>query len=189
VPAPVDPARWRSFLSRRYANPGALAAAYGLAETPPGWDSIEPPSALPADGAALVDWFQLQSVVVPVERKAHRFTVLLPWPLHVLDSSGNELDHVQLRDLARRVVELQKPAHTVFNVKFFWAAFRIGEARLGDDTLLASGSRVPEFVQPAILGRDYLGETRLGGLVASDTVRHAPALPDPSDSATRQEAP
>jgi hypothetical protein len=190
VPAAIDAARWRSFLSRRYANPGALAAAYGLVETPPEWGSIEPPAALPADGPALVDWFQFQSVVIPVERKAHRFTVLLPWPLHIFDSSGNELDHVQLRDLARRVVELQKPAHTVFNVKFFWAAFRIGEARLGDDTLLAYGSRVPEFVQPAILGRDYLGETRLGGLVATDTVRHAPALPaPPPDSANRQEAP
>jgi hypothetical protein len=45
----------------------------------------------------------------------------------------------------------------------FWAAFRIGEARLGDDTLLASGSRVPELVQAAVLGRGYLGQERLGG--------------------------
>jgi hypothetical protein len=110
-------------------------------------------------------------------RKAHRFSVLLPWPLHVLDSSGNELDHVQLSDLARRVAELQKPAHTIFDVKFFWAAFRIGEARLGDDTLLASGSRVPELIEPAVLGRDYVGTTTLAGLVAGDEIRRTPPAP------------
>jgi hypothetical protein len=65
-------------------------------------------------------------------------------------------------------------------VKFFWAAFRIGEARLGDDTLLATGSRVPELVRPAVLGRDHLGETALAGPVASDRVRRTvePAAPE-----------
>jgi hypothetical protein len=89
--------------------------------------------------------------------------VLLPWPLHVHDSGGAELDARQLRELATRVVELQKPAHTTFAVKFFWSAFRIGDARLGDDTLLAGGSRVPELVSQAVLGRGFLGETRLAG--------------------------
>ena len=80
---------------------------------------------------------------------------------------GHELDETQLRELASRVVELQKPAHTIFAIKFFWAAFRIGDARIGDDTLLASGSRVPELVSEAVLGREYLGETWLAGAAAS----------------------
>ena len=142
------------------------------------------PSVLPSDGAALVDWFQFQSVVIPMALKAHRFTVLLPWPLHVSDTQGVELDNTQLRDLAARIVDLQKPAHTTYTVKFYWAAFRIGDARLGDDTLLASGSRVPELVTQAVLGTNYLGDSYLGGPTATDAIRRTPpALPTRPDGA------
>ena len=178
MPGPVDAARWRAFLARRYANAGALSRAHGTAW--PDFAAVVPPRELPRDGAPLVDWFAFGSVVQPMAAKAHRFSVLLPWPLHVADSRGVELDQEGLRALARRVVELQKPAHTTFTVRFFWAAFRIGEARLGDDTLLASGSRVPELVRPAVLGRDHLGETALAGPVASDRLRRTiePATPE-----------
>jgi phage tail-like protein len=178
VAVPADPARWRAFLARRYANAGELGRAYGAA--PRDFADVTPPTELPADGAPLLDWYAFASVVAPMAAKAHRFSVLLPWPLHVVDSRGVEVDHEELRKLARRVVELQKPAHTTFSVKFFWAAFRIGEARLGDDTLLASGSRVPELVRPAVLGREHLGETVLAGPVASDRVRRTfqPAAPE-----------
>ena len=193
VPTPPDPYRWQAFLAHRYPNPGAVLASYGLSGTPPDdFSGFAPPTGpqLPGDGAALVDWYQFQSVVVPMSRKAHRFSVLLPWPLHVLDTAGQELDHVQLSDLARRVVALQKPAHTIFDVKFFWAAFRIGEARLGDDTLLASGSRVPELIEPAVLGRNYIGTSTLAGRVATDAIRRAPDLPPATqDSANHEEAP
>lgn len=168
VPELPDRSRWQAFLSRRHA--GAAPS--------------EPPGALPSDGAALLDWFQFQSVVLAMVRTAHRFTVLLPWPLHVLDGAGNELDHVQLRELARRVVDLQKPAHAVFDVKFFWAAFRIGEARLGYDTLLASGSRVPELVEPTVLGRDYVGTSYLAGPIASDEIRRTPTRPTDDEETT-----
>ena len=195
VPEAADPARWRAFLSRRYPNAAAAAAAEQLAgPAPADFSDIDPPAALPADGAGLLDWFQFQSVVLPTERKAHRFSVLLPWPLHVTDGSGAELDHVQLSSLAQRVVDVQKPAHTTFDVKFFWAAFRIGEARLGDDTLLASGSRIPELIEPAVLGRDYVGTSTLAGPVASDELRRnvppePPApQPNPCDPATEQAA-
>jgi hypothetical protein len=119
-----------------------------------------------------------------MRRKAHRFTVLLPWPMHIKDSSGHELDHVQLRDLAKRIADVQKPAHTICDVKFFWAAFRIGEARLGDDTLLASGSRIPELIEPAVLGREYVGSATLAGPPSRGEIRRIP----PSQSDT-QEAP
>jgi phage tail-like protein len=178
VPAAPDPSLWRAFLSRRYPGVAALAAAYGLsgAATPATFDDVLAPVTLPADGPALRDWFQIESVVIPMGAKASRFTVLLPWPMTVTDSQGVTLDQTQLRDLASRVVELQKPAHTVFAIKFFWAAFRIGDARIGDDTLLASGSRVPELVSEAVLGRNYIGETWLAGAAASDTIDRTASL-------------
>ena len=190
VPVIPDAKTWQDFLSRRYASTDAVATAYKLGSAPADFTGVDPPLTLPADGPALLDWFQFQSVVLPMRRKAHRFTVLLPWPMHVLDSSGTELDHVRLQDLATRIVDVQKPAHTLFDVKFFWAAFRIGEARLGDDTLLASGSRVPELVEPAVLGRDYIGTTTLAGQVAGDAiVRNPPAPPSTSATDTAEEAP
>jgi phage tail-like protein len=187
VPTAADPAAWSAFLSRRYAGIAALAAAYGLTgdSAPADFSKVPTPTVLPAGAAPLLDWFQFQSVVIPMASKAHKFKVLLPWPVHVLDSSGAELDNTQLRDLATRIVDLQKPAHTTYTVKFYWAAFRVGDARLGDDTLLAGGSRVPELVTQAVLGTDYLGETYLGGTAATDSIRRAastaPAAPDDAE--------
>jgi hypothetical protein len=74
---------------------------------------------------------------------AHRFTVLVPE-----DLSGAEAAMVQ------RLIELEKPAHTVFEVRRYWEGFRVGEARLGIDTILGDQQR---FV-PTVLGRHYLGE-------------------------------
>jgi phage tail-like protein len=166
-------AAWRAFLARRYANVGELRRAYsGVSLTE--FADAKPPTALPADGAPLLDWFQFNSVVQPMRKKAHRFTVLLPTNLPVADLRGRALEHDELRALTQRIVDLQKPAHTRFNVKFFWAAFRIGEARLGDDTLIETGSRVPELVTPSVLGREHLGETYLGGPAQRDEVRRPP---------------
>jgi phage tail-like protein len=147
---------WPGFLARRYSTVGALNLAHG--ETLQRFQDATPPARLPADGPALADWFTLQSVVLPMHRKAHRFTVLLP-----VRTRAGGLASVELRELARRVVALQKPAQTLFDVRFFWSAFRVGEARLGRSTVIESGSRAPELFAPAVLGREYLGEARLGG--------------------------
>lgn len=181
VPVAPEATAWRAFLAHRYSNPAAVLAAYGSTDDPPAdFSGLTPPAGpgVPPDGAPLLDWFQFESVVVPMAAKAHRFSVLLPWPLHVYDSLQNELTHDQLRELARRIVEVQKPAHTVFDVKFFWSAFRIGEARLGDDTVLASGSRVPELIEPAVLGRDFIGTSILAGPPPGDAIRRF-AVPSP----------
>jgi phage tail-like protein len=172
VPDPEGPLTraWHGFLSRRYPNAGALNAAYGLV----GDDAVESlqdvplPDNRPADGAALTDWFQFFSVVVPMRGRAHRFTVLLPVPP---GGNGPEADPAELRRRAERIVEIQKPAHTTFEVRFFWSAFRIGEARLGTDTLVDLGSRAPDLLSRLVLGSEHLGETYLAGPPASDRVR------------------
>ena len=72
--------------------------------------------------------------------------------------------------LARAVVDLEKPAHSVFTLRFYWAMFRVGEARLGDDTLIDLGSRSPELMAPMVFGEGYLAEAFL----AAPAGRNAP---------------
>jgi phage tail-like protein len=159
---------WRRFLARRYSSPSALSDAYGLLgdDRIEAWEDVDPPATLPPDGTPLLDWFAFSTVVLPMRRRAHRFTVLLPVPLGG-DAGGAD----EVRRRAERVVELQKPAHTLFELRFFWAAFRVGEARLGTDTHIEAGSRAPELLTPLVLGRRHLGETHLAGAPAEDAVR------------------
>ncbi|MGV9386415.1 phage tail protein [Nonomuraea sp. NPDC003707] len=98
-------------------------------------------------------------------RTAHRFRVLLPASARTRAGRGTaaERDPAVLAELARRVVELEKPAHTVFDVRFYWEAFRIGEARLGQDTLVDLGGRSPALLASAVMGRAHLGESVLAG--------------------------
>ena len=63
--------------------------------------------------------------------------------------------------LARRVVELEKPAHTIFDVGFYWALFRVGEARLGFDTLIDLGSRALNLLPELVIGRHFVGASQL----------------------------
>jgi hypothetical protein len=43
-------------------------------------------------------------------------------------------------------------------LKYYWNLFRIGAARLGDDTVLDRGSRDPRLMPPFILGQSFAGE-------------------------------
>ncbi|HEX5167167.1 MAG TPA: hypothetical protein VFV93_17305 [Thermomicrobiales bacterium] len=78
-----------------------------------------------------------------VAATAHRFSVLVPEDLSAEEAA-----------MVERVVELEKPAHTLFDVRRYWDAFRVGEARLEIDTLLGESDRFRQM----ILGRDYLAE-------------------------------
>ncbi|MDQ1613414.1 MAG: hypothetical protein QOG00_3345 [Pyrinomonadaceae bacterium] len=149
-------ATWGNFLARRYRHLDALRAAYKT--EPASFAEVPFPQALPAGGEPLNDWYQFESVVVAMRRAAHRFTVLLP--MRQTDTF-DAAEHRNLSDLARRVVELEKPAHTTFDVKFYWAMFRLGEVRLGDDTLLDLGSRAPGLMRPMLLGQEHLAESYL----------------------------
>jgi phage tail-like protein len=74
---------------------------------------------------------------------AHRFAVLVPENLS--DAEAAMVD---------RVVGLEKPAHTAYDVRRYWDYYRVGEARLGTDTVLGEEAR---FVALTV-GRDALAQ-------------------------------
>jgi phage tail-like protein len=147
---------WQDFLARRYRRIKALNTAYGTKWA--GFELVPLLDELPLDGAPLADWFQFESVVLRMQQAAHRFTVLLPVPLSL---AFNPEEHQRRLDLSRRIVELEKPAHTVFDVKFYWAMFRVGEARLSLDTVIAQGSRAPQLLPEMVVGQGFVGESYL----------------------------
>jgi len=156
-PDSLIPASWRDFLARRYRRIERLNAAYHTAW--PSFDLVALPDRVPASAAAQADWLQFERQVLAMVRTAHRFSVLLP-----MSSVTENPDDLQRRlALMRRIVALEKPAHTVFDVRFYWALNRIGEARLGLDTLIDVGSRAPQLMPDVVLGRAYVGESFVGG--------------------------
>lgn len=156
VPGALTLQLWHDFLARRYRRIKSLNTVYQT--TYAGFESVPLPDALPSDGAPLADWFQFESVVLSMQRAAHRFTVLLPVPLSL---AFNPDEHQRRMNLSRRIIELEKPAHTVFDVKFYWAMFRVGEARLALDTVIAQGSRAPQLLPELVLGQGFVGESYL----------------------------
>ena len=116
------------------------------------------PNAAPTRNVARQDWQLFAGVVLAMHLRAHRFTVLLPVPLVHRDS---QIALAERRARAERVINLEKPAHTSFEVKFYWAAFRLGEARLGTDTIVDRGSRTFNLTQPLILDQAYMAESYL----------------------------
>jgi len=83
---------------------------------------------------------------------AHRFTVLVPTV-----PEETPITRQQCLERVKAIVEREKPAHTDFDIKLFWALFQVGTARLGLDTVLGEGSRYLALV----LGSTHLGETVL----------------------------
>jgi phage tail-like protein len=83
----------------------------------------------------------------PFEDYAHRFTVLV----------ANQLDDAQLRCL-KRLVEVHKPAHTMFELCAMHAGTRVGvglHAGLGAAIGKGSGF-APVVISDAVLGKGYL---------------------------------
>lgn len=157
--------RWQDFLARRWRRISALNAAWGT--TWLGFERIASPAEVPASEAALTDWHRFEAQVLRGLSGAHRFRIVLPLPDTALD-----LDELaRRRDAVLRVVNAEKPAHTVAEVRFGFDLFRIGEARLGLDTRLETGlARRPELAAlgwgnshfaSAVLGRADLGGAQL----------------------------
>jgi phage tail-like protein len=152
-----EPALWHDFLARRHRRIERLRTAHGTRWTR--FEDVPLPDRLPAAEAAQTDWLQFERQLLAMHRSAHRFSVLLP--MSEVEPDPHLLD--QRLALARRIVDLEKPAHTVFDVRFFWAFNRIGEARLGLDTQLGAGSRASELIPTAVVGRAYIGASFVGG--------------------------
>jgi phage tail-like protein len=153
--------RWQEFLARRWRRVSALNAEWGAHWR--GFERIPCPVQVPATDKTLADWHRFEAQVLRGLANAHRFRVLLPLTAGVLDI--HELARRRLSVL--RVVEREKPAHTVAEVRFGFDLFRVGEARLGLDTRLEVGlARRPELAAlgysvnaatPALLGRTEIG--------------------------------
>jgi hypothetical protein len=151
-----DAEAFRAFLRQRYRRLHDFTSAWGLQGTgrPQSFDRVELPVTLPADGVPLHDWIQFVSAVLPIRRSAHRFNVLVPVRLEESDA-----DREQRLGRVRRVVEADRPGHTAFAVKPYWAALRVGEARVGYETIVGQGSRYAQMV----LGANRLGYAYLPG--------------------------
>ncbi|HEV7892165.1 MAG TPA: phage tail protein [Pyrinomonadaceae bacterium] len=154
APSSARRSYWQNFLALRYRRVGSLNEAYGTHW--PSFEVVSLPEELPADGAPLRDWYQFESVVLPMRDASHRFTVLLPMRN---SADPDDAEGLQRRSVAERVVNLEKPAHTTFDIKFYWELFRLGEARLGEDTLINLGGRAPQLMTPLTLGRGRLAES------------------------------
>ena len=153
----ADTPLYREFLAQRYGGQvSRLNDAWRLnADLAwPSFDAVPLPAegGFPESGPRLADWIDFASLFLPIRAAAHRFTVLVP------TEPGEDL---ALRDLrlarVRDLVEKEKPTHTSFEVKPYWALFQVGGARLGIDTVLGEGSR---FVA-VVLGSAYLSESFL----------------------------
>lgn len=147
--------RWHAYLSWRYASVEALCEEHGAA-----WrrfSEVAYPVELPHSEALLRDWFEFEGRVLAMHRAAHRFHVLLPLFAGDTDETAREAR----RALAQRIVESEKPAHTVFDVQYYWAMFLVGTARIGHDTQLDVGSRAPQLAVSAILDKSHLGSAYL----------------------------
>jgi phage tail-like protein len=148
-------ARWQQFMARRHLRRADYQRASGLDW--PQFDLIPAPTVLPDSASALADWVLFETRLEPMALAAHRFSVLLPSSGPLADAGALAQDI----ELATRVVRLAKPAHTSFDVRQYWALFRIGQARLGLDSLLGQGSRAPELAPPIVVGSGHLGAGRL----------------------------
>ena len=174
----ADDSAWQAFLSRRYRRVDDLNRAHGTSLA--SFTEATVPSELPTGDERLRDWFLFESVVLGTRRTAHRFAVVLPAPTDP-DPSQAAATAARLTRLATRVVDLEKPAHTVYDVRFSSSAFRIGEARLGTDTVAERGSRDSALTATTVLGRARIGESFLAGNRARHLVERAPVSePDPT---------
>ncbi len=147
----ADTISYQKYLARRYRTINQLNIAWSLSITGKykAFDTIQLPQTMPTNKTQLSDWIQFVSLVLPTIRYAHHFTVLVPTALNSYapwDGPDPEI--------VRRIVDLEKPAHTRFDVKQYFAMFRVGETRLGMESIIDHGRPLQEMV----LGDNYLAE-------------------------------
>ena len=158
-----DASRWQRFLARRYRSVASLNAAWRV--NWPSLDGVPLFTQLPPDGAALADWCRFEGTVLAMRDHAHQFSVMLAVPPGLRTDSAAQQRRLAL---ASAVLALEKPAHTSFTLRFYWAMFRLGEARLGADSLIDLGSRSPQLMAPMVLGEGALAQTFLAAPAGRD---------------------
>lgn len=153
---PQDLTAWREFLERRYGAVSRLNAAWQRfgAAAHPAFAAVPLPAEgdYPAAGARLADWLGFVASALPIARAAHRFSVLVP-----AEPGEPPADRALRVERVRALVAREKPAHAAFDVRPFWALFRVGDARLGIDTTLGESARFAAIE----LGRSALAEGKL----------------------------
>lgn len=146
---------YRKFIARRYRQVASLNKAYQWTTSANKLDSLAKialPEEMPSGGQRLKDWIKFVSQVLAIKENAHRFIVLVPMePDMDLGTRQQRLEQV------KRIIKIEKPAHTYFRVKPYWALFRVGSARLGMDTLPGIGSRYTAL----LLGKNALAQSYL----------------------------
>jgi phage tail-like protein len=139
----VDQETYQTFLAERYRRIDAYRAAWNLLASggPDDFSEITLPTTLPADGPPLQDWIMFVSSVLPIRRAAHRAKVLVP-----IRFEDSDEQREQRLGRVRRVVDVERPAHTLVDVEPYWAACRVGSARVGLETIVGEGSRYLDLV-------------------------------------------
>ena len=156
----ADEPAYENFLMQRYQQASNINATYGLTGgaalasfsdiQAKLWDALA--SGLPASGVFLQDWITFVSVVLPTQQNAYRFSVVVPVQLQ-----DDITTQMQRQSLAQRIAQQEKPAHTDFDVKLYWAAFCAGQARVGIETVVGPSSRFAALLlDQSVLGQSYL---------------------------------
>lgn len=145
---------WSAHLQRTYGSAAAVNEKYQT--------TFRNLDAIPFEALA-ADRVLFDTVIAPMQQRAHQFSVFLPLP-------PGSTDGPRRIDVARRVLALEKPAHTTFTVDFYWTWFRLGEARLGEDTVIDLGSRSPSLIAPYVVNGTRIG----AGYLAPDSARIGP---------------
>ena len=158
-----DAPRWQRFLARRYRSVASLNTAWRV--NWPTLDAVPLFTSLPPDGPALADWSRFEGTVLAMRDHAHQFSVMLAVPPGLRTDSAAQQRRLAL---AAAVLALEKPAHTSFTLRFYWAMFRLGEARLGQDSLIDLGSRSPQLMAPMVLGQGVLAQAFLAAPAGRD---------------------
>lgn len=149
---PGDVELYRAFLERRHVRAERLSERYGAS-----WErfaDVPLPHAFPSSEPRLTDWMDFASLIVPVDRAGARFDVLVP-----VEAGTEEAEQADRLAFVERLVEREKPAHTEFEVKPFWDLFRVGDARVGLDTVLDRGSRYLPLLLPGAVGAVTAGRS------------------------------
>jgi hypothetical protein len=156
---------WQNFLAQRYTEIDALNETYQAHYT--SFGKVPLLKYLPKGVGPCNDWYQFEGYVLPIHHAAHQFTILLPAP-----DGGKTAGKVRhLRDLVQRMLEMEKPAHTFFDIQFYVTAFRVGSAQLGEDTLLGGGGRAALLLPALTLGESTLD----GGYLAAIGTERIPS--------------